>query len=183
MVMIVGRKRKRGKRACSIPVKRITKESIRIGKLLYPDRDYWKPKTREDCSRVGRPCPFVTCEFNLYLDVNPATGSIKFNFPDLEVWEMKESCVLDVAERGGITLEEVGEIVNLTRERVRQIQLSAIRSIKNSDLLDLLLDHYKDGDLPQLMAVMDTDIAGDDVEDSDFESIRASRNFLRGSPW
>ena len=48
---------------------------------------------------------------------------------------MTETCALDVADRGGITLEEVGEIMNLTRERVRQVEtaglakLSAIQDI------------------------------------------------------
>ena len=54
--------------------------------------------------------------------MNPATGSIKLNFPDEEIWEMAETCALDVADRGGITLEEVGAIMNLTRERIRQVE-------------------------------------------------------------
>jgi len=64
----------------------------------------------------------------LYLDVNERTGSIKLNFPDLEVWELPETCALDIADRGGITLEEVGEIMNLTRERIRQLETAASRS-------------------------------------------------------
>jgi hypothetical protein len=58
--------------------------------------------------------------------VNPETGSIKLNFPDLEVWEMEVTCALDVSERGGITLEEVGEILNLTRERIRQVEVKGL---------------------------------------------------------
>ena len=73
-----------------------------------------------------RPCPYVSCKHHLYLDVNPETGSIKLNFPDLEVWEMAETCSLDVADRGGITLEEVGEILNLTRERIRQVEVRGL---------------------------------------------------------
>jgi len=37
--------------------------------------------------------------------VSARTGAIKLNFPDLEVWEMTETCALDVADRGGTTLE------------------------------------------------------------------------------
>jgi hypothetical protein len=62
--------------------------------------------------------------------VNPETGSIKLNFPDLEVWEMPETCALDVAERGGITLEEVGEILNLTRERIRQVEVHGLEKLQ-----------------------------------------------------
>ena len=97
-----------------------------------------RPRTRADCINGPRPCLFVSCKHNLYLDVNPETGSIKLNFPHLEPWEMVESCSLDVAERGGITLEEVGTIVNLTRERVRQVEVRATTKLRllssNGDL-------------------------------------------------
>ena len=77
-----------------------------------------------------RPCLYVSCRYHLYLDVNPMTGSIKLNFPDKEVWELEETCALDVAERGGITLEEVGEIMNLTRERVRQVETQGLAKLQ-----------------------------------------------------
>jgi DNA-directed RNA polymerase sigma subunit (sigma70/sigma32) len=64
--------------------------------------------------------------------VNPETGSIKLNFPDLDVWEMQETCALDVADRGGITLEEVGEILNLTRERIRQVEVKGLEKLRET---------------------------------------------------
>jgi hypothetical protein len=73
----------------------------------------------------------VSCKYHLYLDVNPRTGSIKLNFPDLEVWELPETCALDVAERGGMTLEEVGELLNLTRERIRQVESKGIEKLRD----------------------------------------------------
>ena len=42
----------------------------------------------------------------------------------------KHTCALDVAERGGITLEEVGEIMNLTRERIRQVEVRGLLKLK-----------------------------------------------------
>lgn len=80
-----------------------------------------RPRTRADCEGLARPCPYFSCRWNLYLDALP-TGSIKFNFPDREFWEIEDTCALDVAERGGITLEDVAKAMNLTRERVRQIE-------------------------------------------------------------
>jgi DNA-directed RNA polymerase sigma subunit (sigma70/sigma32) len=47
-----------------------------------------------------------------------------------------------VAERGGVTLEEVGEILNLTRERVRQVEvtgLQKLRSVSAKEELDSFL--------------------------------------------
>jgi hypothetical protein len=122
-------RRKRPVRARTIPVKKMTKEQLRIGRLIYPEEDHDRPRTRAECSGAERPCPFVSCKHHLYLDVNPETGSIKMNFPDVEVWNMTETCALDVAERGGVTLEEVGEIMNLTRERIRQLEMSGLSKL------------------------------------------------------
>jgi len=125
-------------RAKTIAMKRLTKEELRIGALLYPERTYWRPTSRGSCANVARPCPYVSCKYHLYIDVNPATGSIKINFPDLEVWELEHSCALDVAEQGGITLEEVGEILNLTRERIRQVEVRGLMKLKEEGGEELL---------------------------------------------
>lgn len=91
--------------------------------------DIKRPKTRGDCVDGMRPCPFISCKHHLFLDVNERTGSLKLNFPDgapdidpaqLEV--MPATCSLDVADEGGASLSRVGEVMNLTRERVRQQQ-------------------------------------------------------------
>lgn len=124
-----GTKRKRQIRGKTIAVKRLTKESLRLGRILYPETEYTKPLTRGECKEIERPCPYTSCQYHLYLDVNPNTGSIKINFPDLEPWEIPETCALDVAEKGGITLEEVGEILNLTRERIRQVEVRGLAKV------------------------------------------------------
>ena len=125
-------------RAKTIAMKRLTKEELRIGALLYPERSYWRPKSRGECANVARPCPYVSCKYHLYIDVNPNTGSIKVNFPEREVWELKQSCALDVAQQGGITLEEVGEILNLTRERIRQVEVRGLMKLREAGGEELL---------------------------------------------
>lgn len=95
---------------------------------LHPPK-HSRPKTRGEC--WGHPCPFVSCKYHMYLDVTP-TGNIKLNFSGLEVWELKATCCLDVADRGGITLEECGEIINLTRERIRQVEQMAISKLRDA---------------------------------------------------
>lgn len=104
--------------------------AIARGEWVEPE-PYERPMTREDCKFGARPCLYVACRFHLYLDVNPRTGSIKFNFPGMEVHELEETCALDVADRGGITLEEVGRLLNLTRERVRQLEAEALGEISD----------------------------------------------------
>jgi hypothetical protein len=124
------RRRRTRPRSKTIAMKRLTREELRQGALMYPPVDIPRPTSREECRGEIRPCPWVACKHHLYLDINPETGSIKINFPDLEPWELKHTCALDVAERVGITLEEVGEIRNLTRERIRQVEVRGLLKLK-----------------------------------------------------
>ncbi len=123
-------RRKREVRAKTISVKRMTKRELELGRMLYPDMEISRPVARMECVGAERPCPFVSCKHHLFLDVSSKTGAIKLNFPDLEVWEMKETCALDVSDRGGTTLEEVGAIMNLTRERIRQVEVKGLAKLK-----------------------------------------------------
>ncbi len=140
------RKRRSRERARTISIRRLSKAELNRGRELYPEMDYWRPTNRSECASVQRPCPYVACKQHLYIDVHPERGSIKLNFPDLEVWEMQETCALDVADRGGITLEEVGEIMNLTRERVRQVETVGLSKLQGEDGVNVLRD-YVDEDL------------------------------------
>jgi hypothetical protein len=92
----------------------------------------WRPKTRAACAGGPRPCPFVGCKFHLFLDVKPATGAITFNFPGAELEDLAETCALDVADRGGVTLESVGALMNLTRERVRQVGTAGLLVLRGN---------------------------------------------------
>lgn len=138
-------RRKRDVRARTISVKRMTKRELEIGRLLYPETDYWRPRTRAECVDGPRPCPFVSCKHHLFIDVSPRTGAIKLNFPDLEVWELTESCALDVADRGGTTLEDVGAIMNLTRERIRQVEVKALAKLEALQDMESLRDYVDEG--------------------------------------
>lgn len=139
-------RRKRDVRARTISVKRMTKRELEIGRLLYPpSEDEPRPKTRAECLNGPRPCPFVSCKHHLYLDVSQKTGAIKLNFPDIEVEDMTESCALDVADRGGTTLEEVGAIMNLTRERIRQVEVKALAKLDALNDMMSLRDYVDEG--------------------------------------
>ena len=125
------RRRRTRPRSKTIAMKRLTREELRLGALMFPPvDDVARPRSRAECREEARPCPWVSCKHHLYLDVNPETGSIKINFPDLEPWDLVDTCSLDIAERGGITLEEVGEIMNLTRERIRQVEVRGLLKLR-----------------------------------------------------
>lgn len=89
---------------------------------------YDRPR-RSECIGGPRPCPLVGCRYNNYLRVTNS-GQIRFN-----VWKEPEdvpadkSCCLDLADHGPQTLETIGEIVGLTRERIRQIENAGLAKI------------------------------------------------------
>jgi hypothetical protein len=91
-----------------------------------------RPWTRGDCKDGPRPCPWVSCVHHLAFDVTPR-GGITENFPGLELEDLPDTCSLDVADRGHHTLEEVGDRLNLTRERARQLELAALRKLGHTD--------------------------------------------------
>jgi Sigma-70, region 4 len=94
-----------------------------------------RPRTRADCAGGQRPCPWVGCRHHLALDIHPETGSIKLL---RENWLEAETCSLDIAERGGERLEAVGQIMNVTRERIRQIESIALRGLRAARLRTIL---------------------------------------------
>jgi hypothetical protein len=139
-------RRKRAIRAKTISVKRMTKRELELGRMLFPEvDDIERPHNREECADAPRPCPYVSCKHHLYLDVSARTGAIKLNFPDLEVWEMSETCALDIADRGGTTLEEVGAIMNLTRERIRQVEVKGLAKLAALRDMHALRDYVDEG--------------------------------------
>jgi sigma-70-like protein len=162
-------RRKRDVRARTISVKRMTKRELELGRLLYPEVDVERPVTRADCANGERPCPFVSCQHHLYLDVSARTGAIKLNFPDLEVWEMTETCALDVADRGGTTLEEVGAIMNLTRERIRQVEVKGLAKLEALKDMSALRDFVDEGPVGKRRLPILAAPPADEEEESEVE--------------
>lgn len=60
------------------------------------------PKTRGECEEGERPCPHATCRYHLD--------------------SAKESCALDVADRGPVSPKEIGEVLGITRQMVERIE-------------------------------------------------------------
>lgn len=106
-------------------------DSLEPGTFMPPTARLACGHTTDEAPNHCRPCPFVSCENHLYLDVNDRNGTIKFTRPDIEPWEMKETCARDVAERGGEILGYIGDIFNVTRERIRQIENKALRFLQS----------------------------------------------------
>src|SRR5690606_20279208 len=84
-----------------------------------------RPRTRGECP-TERPCPFVSCRHHLYLEVL-RSGALRLS--QLEVWEMRETCSLDVAERGGITHGEVAQLLDLDSDHIQGSQRQALAKL------------------------------------------------------
>ena len=92
-----------------------------------------RPVTRADCRNSKRPCPWIGCRYHLMVDWL-SEGKARLIFPFLGIQELKDTCALDVADRGGISREEIAQLMNISREMVRKIEESALTKIKKENL-------------------------------------------------
>ena len=117
-----------------------------------------RPQTRAECIDGPRPCPWISCRYHLLIDVKPS-GAVIANVKEpgqyghrtisrhtrrpiddqnlddqlLERMEtMSDTCALDVAERGGASHKEVGELLGIRKQSVLRIQASAKAKCKSS---------------------------------------------------
>jgi Sigma-70, region 4 len=88
------------------------------------------------CRKLPGPCPHTVCRFNLTSERRDNRGAKP---AEIRLPVVRESCALEAAELGGMTLEEIASRLSITRERVRQIQLGALTKVwlhlgRNHDL-------------------------------------------------
>ncbi|MBK6461936.1 MAG: hypothetical protein IPF92_13105 [Myxococcales bacterium] len=87
--------------------------------------DVQRPRTRGECSTGPRPCPWVSCRHHLFAEVE--RGTIRANVHVApEDMAAGQSCALDVAERGELTLEEIGALFGVSGDRMREIERAAL---------------------------------------------------------
>lgn len=90
-----------------------------------------RPTRRSQCATGPRPCVWVTCRYNLYLDVR-GDGVLRLNFADREPEEMVASCALDLATDGPRTLDSVAGLMGMSKERARQIEENAMKKVRKA---------------------------------------------------
>lgn len=102
-------------------------------------REFRRPRTRSECAQIPRPCPFVSCVWNTYLDLLD-DGTVVLNWgrcePDaMEAWG---SCVLDIADDGGISDEAMARVLGLTVKEAGALCDGALRKLRHYGVADVL---------------------------------------------
>lgn len=148
--------------ASVVPLKRLRRNGNALFSLpvlqqglqtFKPEEPIERPKSREDCRELARPCLYFACRHHLLVGVNLA-GGVRLNRKDVfldasgeKLEQLPYTCALDAAEQGGMTLEEVGEHLGLTRERVRQIETHALEKLREALPPDAFERTFKEGEL------------------------------------
>lgn len=85
--------------------------------------------TRGDCEPGGaqyeRPCLRVNCRYNL-----GGPPPVKRGRPSSYPRDESQSCALDVAAAGPSNLVAIGHMLGVSRERIRQLEVIALRKAK-----------------------------------------------------
>ncbi len=107
------------------------------------------PRRRSDCLKRRKPCPWVRCKHHfMWLMWDKLRDKSDHEIADC-ITKMKSSCVLDMVDKyREMTLEQVGQVLNLTRERIRQIEEKAITRVRKptkerAPILEDLRDIWK----------------------------------------
>jgi hypothetical protein len=105
---------------------------------VVPDYEEFphKPTRRSECAEVPRPCPYVSCAFNNYLDVKD--GKIVRQLPMApEDVPPEASCALDLIgsypEDVGVsyTIEELAVILGISVTEMRKLEEEIIRKLRH----------------------------------------------------
>lgn len=82
------------------------------------------------CPPQHRPCHHVACRYHLWTEW-VYDGRAVVDLVQTRTWgDRRHTCALREAHRGGMSLEEIGQALHLTRERARQIQARALEDVR-----------------------------------------------------
>lgn len=86
------------------------------------------PRTRAECPSGS--CPYYECRHHLGLEVRGKRVIVHVEPEKLDV--TRSMCALDLAARGGMTLDDVRGYFGVSRERIRQVEQKALAKLRRS---------------------------------------------------
>ena len=102
--------------------------------LPIVEREPGYPVTRGDCIDAQRPCPYVSCKWHLLTTI--ASDGRMYKARDFDerdpdsivaaLVEMSETCTLDVADKGGMSEEEIGDIYGVSADKMKRDSMTAV---------------------------------------------------------
>jgi hypothetical protein len=87
------------------------------------------------CMAKTEPCMVEHCRHHLYSDMKPEQIELST--------KPKVRCTLKLGNCGGMTLSEVGAMMGLTRERIRQIECRALIHLARKPMAKHLYEHIE----------------------------------------
>lgn len=102
-------------------------------RIVQHDERGVRPVTRADCDDVVRPCPWIECRYHNARVERDGRSGVPGQLRGLYIPTLNDpqtSCALDVAERGGVTLDTVADVLGLTREGARLAEERALASLR-----------------------------------------------------
>lgn len=94
------------------------------------------PRMRRECP--SGPCHHVACRYHLWTERCLDRQGGVVDLRETAAWgDPEHTCTLREAERGPKTLQEIGRILDLSRERVRQIEAEVLERLRVTDTGEL----------------------------------------------
>ena len=85
-----------------------------------------------------RPCPYAGCKYHLFseraMKVDRGTSDIEVAADVYVLLAMEETCVLDIAQHGGIMQGEIASHLGLEEDAVRKIEKRALPKLRSTEL-------------------------------------------------
>jgi DNA-directed RNA polymerase specialized sigma24 family protein len=117
-----------------------------------------RPTRRSQCKDGPRPCPWIACKHNKFIESIDSAGRIQRRVPgsNPEDIDPTDSCALDQEEqeervarqKGGLTYQKIGNEFGISRERIRQIEEKVFEKIRNNPEAKRDLEPFLEHDPP-----------------------------------
>lgn len=94
--------------------------------------------TRGDCKDGPRPCPMASCRYHIVPELVAAHTNRRLPEGWAEAIEagdfgvLPETCILDVADRGGAPFEDIAALFAVSRQRIEQTEWNASAKIRSA---------------------------------------------------